>query len=110
MAVEDAAALAEALDLVDRKEHVPRTLQLWQSVRMRRAGQMQQASLVNGTLWHFEDGPEQRARDRGMRQEVEGKPFVRSPNQWSDPTTQRWCYSYDAEKEIRVAWEEVDRP
>ena len=65
---------------------------------------MQQASQVNGTLWHFADGPEQKARDEAMRPEVEGRQFIRSPNQWSDPTTQRWCFGYDAEAEVRRAW------
>ncbi|SPO05579.1 probable 2-polyprenyl-6-methoxyphenol hydroxylase and related FAD-dependent oxidoreductases [Cephalotrichum gorgonifer] len=105
MAVEDAAALAEALDLIDHKDDVERALYLWQDVRMKRTSQMQEASLINGTLWHFADGPEQRARDLAMRQEVEGKSFVSSPNQWTDPTTQRWCYGYDAEQEVRAAWE-----
>lgn len=105
MAVEDAAALAEALDLINHKNDVERALHLWQDVRMKRSSQIQEASLVNGTLWHFADGPEQRARDLAMRQEVEGTPFVSSPNQWSDPTTQRWCYGYDAEQEVRAAWD-----
>lgn len=105
MAVEDAAALAEALDLIDQKEQVASALQLWQQVRLQRTSQMQEASLINGTLWHFKDGPEQKARDQAMRNEVEGKAFVSSPNQWSDPTTQRWCYGYDAEEEVRLAWE-----
>ena len=55
---------------------------------------MQEASLLQGTLWHFADGPAQVARDAAMRPEVEGRPFSHSPNQWSDPATQMWCYAY----------------
>ena len=105
MAVEDGAALAEALRLISNVEEIPLALKTWEAVRIERTSQMQQASLLNGKLWHFPDGPEQEARDAGMRPEVEGKHFIRSPNQWSDPTTQRWCYGYDAEDEIRSAWE-----
>ncbi|EXJ57166.1 salicylate hydroxylase [Cladophialophora yegresii CBS 114405] len=105
MAVEDAAALAEAIQQVDTAKQLPEALRVWETVRIKRTSQMQEASLINGKLWHFADGPVQRARDEAMRPEVEGKQFVTSPNQWSDPTTQRWCYGYDAEEEIKQAWE-----
>ena len=36
---------------------------------------------------------------------VKGRYFMSSPNQWGDPTTQRWCYGYDAELAIRKEWE-----
>jgi len=105
MAVEDAAALAEAIDLADSVADLPQALGVWQSVRILRTSQMQEASLINGKLWHFPDGPEQRARDAATRAEVEGRQFTTSANQWSDPTTQRWCYGYDAEAEVKKAWE-----
>lgn len=66
---------------------------------------MQEASLLNGKLWHFPDGPLQRARDAAMRSETLEEPFSHSPNQWSDPATQMWCYGYDAEQEIDLVWE-----
>lgn len=103
MAVEDAAALAEAIHHAKDLQDLPRVLQLWESVRMERSGMMQEASLINGKLWHFADGPVQQARDEAMRPEVEGRVFTTSPNQWSDPATQRWCYGYDAEAEFRKA-------
>lgn len=105
MAVEDAAALAEAIDHAGSTKELSDVLHIWETVRIKRSGQMQEASLINGKLWHFADGPLQRARDEAMRPEVEGKQFVSSPNQWSDPTTQRWCYGYDAEWEVRQALE-----
>ncbi|KAJ9615640.1 hypothetical protein H2200_001715 [Cladophialophora chaetospira] len=104
MAVEDAAALAEAIDQAGTVKDLPEVLHVWETVRIKRTSEMQEASLINGKLWHFADGPFQRARDEAMRPEVEGKQFVTSPNQWSDPTTQRWCYGYDAEWEIKQAW------
>lgn len=55
---------------------------------------MQEASLLNSILWHFPDGPIQCERDKAMNPEVEGRPFSHSPNQWSDPATQMWCYGY----------------
>ncbi len=97
MAVEDAAGLAEALSMIRSKSELPTALNVFQTVRVKRANQMQEASLINGKLWHFADGPEQEARDKAMRPEVEGLHFDESPNQWSDPVTQAWCYAYDAE-------------
>lgn len=120
MAIEDGAALTEALDFVQQGPTTPTStlgdgglhddddaltdvLKIYESVRRERATQMQQASLVNGKLWHFADGPEQRARDAAMQAEVLGKPFARSPNQWSDPVTQSWAYGYDAVSAMRQA-------
>ena len=102
MAVEDGAALAEALHLISSPSQLPRALRLWETVRMERAGQMQEASLINGKLWHFADGPEQRARDAGTNAEVNRKPFERSPNQWSDRLAQRWTYGYSATEVISL--------
>ena len=107
MAVEDGAALAEVLSQMDSRDQLPTALELFQTERMRRSSQMQEASLVNGKIWHFPDGPEQRARDESMRPEVEGRPFMASANQWSDPVTQWWCYGHDAEAEMRKAWREA---
>ncbi|KAL2204839.1 FAD/NAD(P)-binding domain-containing protein [Sarocladium strictum] len=104
MAVEDGAALAESLSLIESKEDVGRALSIFEQVRMKRSYDMQSASLVNGILWHFPDGPEQEARDRGMKAEVEQRPYVQSTNQWSDPVTQLWAYAYDAEEAIRECW------
>jgi salicylate hydroxylase len=104
MAVEDGAALAEALSLISSNDDVGLALKVFEEVRMKRSYEMQSASLVNGVLWHYPDGPEQQARDRGMSAEVEGRPFVESTNQWSDPVTQLWAYGYDAEKAVIDAW------
>lgn len=104
MAVEDGAALGEILSHVKSREELPSAIRLFEKVRMERDYQMQEASLMNGKLLHFPDGPLQRARDEGMRPEVERKPFIESPNQWSDPVTQHWSYGYDAEEVAREAW------
>lgn len=109
MAIEDGAALAEVIDQIGTSEQLPEALDVFTRERMQRSGQMQSASLVNGKIWHFPDGPEQQKRDEAMRAEVEGKQFQRSANQWSDPVTQWWCYGYDAEKAVREAWQKRGR-
>src|SRR4051812_9075987 len=66
MAVEDGAALAEALNHAHSVDDIIPVLNVYQEVRIKRSSQMQQASLVNGVVWHFPDGPEQEARDAAM--------------------------------------------
>ncbi|RDL35133.1 Uncharacterized protein BP5553_07064 [Venustampulla echinocandica] len=104
MAVEDGGALATVLSLIDDASEIPAALESFEKERIKRGGAMQQASLLNGKLWHFADGPEQRLRDESMRPEVEGRSFSWSANQWSDPVTQWWAYGYDAEEEMEIAW------
>jgi len=110
MAVEDGAALAEVLNQLESRDQLQTALKAFETERIKRSSQMQEASLVNGKLWHFADGPEQQARDQAMRPEVEGKHFLVSPNQWSDPVTQWWCYGYDAEEAIVKAWKAAVPP
>lgn len=104
MAVEDGAALGQVLNLIQNTGQIPLALEDFEQVRMKRCYQMQEASLLNGKIWHFPDGTEQRARDLAMRPEVEGKHFLSSANQWSDPVTQWWAYGYNAEAEVVEAW------
>ncbi|KAJ6104926.1 hypothetical protein N7486_003615 [Penicillium sp. IBT 16267x] len=106
MAVEDGLALSRSLSKITDKEQLAECLSVFEKVRMQRAGQMQEASMLNSHLWHFADGPLQEARDAAMVPEVKGLSFSHSPNQWSDPATQMWCYGYDTEKAIDEAWEE----
>ncbi|PYH76830.1 salicylate hydroxylase [Aspergillus uvarum CBS 121591] len=106
MAVEDGVALARSLSYMQSPDDLTEALAIFEKVRMVRTSQMQEASLLNGKLWHFADGPLQEARDRAMAAEVDGLPFSHSPNQWSDPATQMWCYGYEAEREIDLAWAE----
>lgn len=102
MAFEDSAALALAIGSCPAGDpSLCASLRGFEKVRKRRVAQMQLASLKNGVTFHLPDGPEQRARDEGMRPEVEGAPFAKSPNLWSDPDTQVWVYGYDAEKDMK---------
>jgi len=107
MAMEDGAALAYVLSQLSSLEGLPFALRTFQRERIRRSGEMQEASMVNGLIWHFPDGPEQVARDETMRAEVDGRPFASSANQWSDPVTQAWAYGYDAEEAMERRWDEA---
>jgi salicylate hydroxylase len=104
MAVEDGAALARALGKISSTTEIQHALSIFEEVRGDRTRMMQDASLLNGQLWHFPDGPLQQARDEAMKPETLGIPFSHSPNQWSDPATQMWAYGYDAEGAIDEAF------
>lgn len=105
MAVEDGAALAVVLSEIETLDDLPSALKSFEKERIRRSTDMQNASMVNGIIWHFPDGREQEARDASMTAEVSGKPFTSSANQWSDPVTQQWAYGYDAESEMQETWD-----
>lgn len=104
IAIEDGAALATALSLIENSSSLTLALRVWEKERLQRASQMQEASRVNSVILHFPDGPEQEARDASMEAEVEGRRFLVSANQWSDPVTQWWAYGYDAEEAMEKAW------
>ncbi|GAB7329001.1 hypothetical protein MBLNU13_g00854t1 [Cladosporium sp. NU13] len=89
MAVEDAAALATALQDVRSHSDLVRVLRVFEEVRRERTRPMQQASSLNAQLLHFADGPEQQARDAAMEAEVLGLHFETSSNQWSHSLTQQ---------------------
>ncbi|OJD36897.1 salicylate hydroxylase [Diplodia corticola] len=108
-AVEDAASLATLISSISSKSELPTALRVFEELRIVRTAQVQQASFVNGRIFHFPDGPEQRARDEAMRAEADGKHYIQSPNGLSDPTTQIWLYSHDAEDEAGRAWEQETR-
>ncbi|KAI1874299.1 uncharacterized protein JN550_002878 [Neoarthrinium moseri] len=107
MAVEDGAAIAVAINRLHSTKELRFALKTFEVERIKRSGDMVDASAINGILWHFADGPEQQARDAAMRAEVEGRSFSSSANQWSDPVTQNWAYGYDAEKAMQDAWDQA---
>ncbi|KAJ9663158.1 hypothetical protein H2198_000919 [Neophaeococcomyces mojaviensis] len=109
IAVEDAAAVSAVLAQVEDTIKIADALRVFERVRMRRARGMQQASWLNGEIWHLEDGQAQRARDQGMGGDVEeeGDALMDwNANQWSDPVCQAWTYGYDAVKEVVREWDE----
>jgi salicylate hydroxylase len=106
MAVEDAAALAEALSFIQHRDQIAQAVAIYEAVRVPRASAMHEASYRHAYTMHLPDGPEQEARDMAMMAEVEGAHFIASPNQWSDPATQLWAYGHDPVKAVREAWVE----
>ncbi|KAI9019847.1 hypothetical protein DFJ74DRAFT_674689 [Hyaloraphidium curvatum] len=88
MAVEDAAALAEAVAALPLET----ALQVYQAVRIPRTETISSSANGNRTMFHMEDGPSQRQRDESLR---------KSHGQVSPAFHAAW--SYDAVQEIRKA-------
>lgn len=109
IAVEDAAAISAALACVEDPDEIGAALAVFETVRKERTEGMQQASWLNGEIWHIEDRTLQEARNEGMRGSLEGdaerKETEWSAVQWSDPACQAWTYGYDSVAEVMSAWE-----
>lgn len=65
--------------------------------RMPKASYKQQLSYLNGWLWHLDDGPAAKARNKTMEVELSGQIPLKSANLYGDPSTVLECYGYDAE-------------
>jgi salicylate hydroxylase len=81
-AIEDAAALA--LCLAEHRSDPELALDVYQALRIPRAGRIQQLSHSRKNINHLPDGPEQERRDAELRK---GDALVRSG----------WIYGYDVE-------------
>jgi salicylate hydroxylase len=120
MAVEDAAALAECLSLLnssttDKSDPVTdfptlsTVMTLFESIRKPRAEAVQRASLHAGNILHLPTGRAQEVRDAallrdGATERKEDREFVYGI---VDRRTRDWCYGYDAVEEVRREWKRV---
>lgn len=97
--MEDGAFLGRCIaQVVQGRISLAQAIGIYEEERMPKAHFKQQVSFLNGAIWHLPDGPAQEGRDRAMRVELEGRPFVRSPNLYGDPMTVLSVYAYDAEE------------
>jgi salicylate hydroxylase len=102
--MEDGAFLGKCIgQVLQSRISQAQAIQIYEKGRMPKAYIKQQVSFLNGAIWQLPDGPAQQARDKAMRLELEGKPFVRSSNLYGDPTTMLSVYAYDAEDHAEAA-------
>lgn len=124
LAVEDAASLAEALDLacpalkdtsdaqVDEVK-LKRAIGAFETVRKARARVVQEASLHAGNMAHIED-PQKRSRlyellrTDGADETIPFEPATITQREGyglADRKVRDWCYNYDVQGETRKAYE-----
>ncbi|KIK68672.1 hypothetical protein GYMLUDRAFT_92186 [Collybiopsis luxurians FD-317 M1] len=71
MAIEDAECLGRLFSHITRREQIPLLLKAYENIRFERATTTQRLSSESRGYFHLPDGPAQRARDAGMRAEME---------------------------------------
>ncbi|OIW25480.1 salicylate hydroxylase [Coniochaeta ligniaria NRRL 30616] len=105
--MEDGAFIARCIaKVIEGKLRLDEAVRIYEEERMPKAYMKQQVSFLNGAIWHLPDGPEQRARDKAMAPELQGKYFIRSSNLYGDPQTVLEVYGYDAEEHADNALEQ----
>ena len=96
--MEDGAFLGRCIaKVIEGKIRLNEAVRIYEEERMPKAFAKQQVSFLNGAIWHLPDGPEQEARDKAMKSELEGRYHVRSSNLYGDPRTVLEIYGYDVE-------------
>ena len=115
MAIEDAAVLGNLLSRLTHISQLKPLLYAYEALRLPRATETQESSRLNQTIFHLEDGEEQRARDESMREaaqrdrereasEDEGEG---SANQWADERKNEAQFGYDADEAADRWWAEI---
>ncbi|KAH9940626.1 hypothetical protein B0H21DRAFT_575727 [Amylocystis lapponica] len=124
MAIEDAATLGVLLSHVSARSQLAPLLHAYETLRLPRTADTQASSRLNQKIFHYPDGPEQEARDAGMRaamaaefemleRERAGLPppppatLDGNPNQWADRTKNEIQFGHDAEEVAERWWREV---
>ncbi|CCM06073.1 uncharacterized protein FIBRA_08320 [Fibroporia radiculosa] len=117
MAIEDAAVLGNLLSRISSILQLPALLQAYESLRLPRTADTQAASRLNQHVFHMSDGPQQEARDAGMREAMtkelekvqgnaETETFTGNPNQWADKKKTDAQFLYDADEAVDEWWRE----
>ncbi|KAI0085490.1 FAD/NAD(P)-binding domain-containing protein [Irpex rosettiformis] len=115
MAIEDAAVLGNLLSRITHISQLKPLLYAYETLRLPRATETQESSRLNQTIFHLEDGEEQRKRDDSMREAarqdkereaLEGQ-GEGSANQWADERKNEAQFGYDADQAADHWWAEV---
>ncbi|KAA1471780.1 FAD/NAD(P)-binding domain-containing protein [Dentipellis sp. KUC8613] len=115
MAIEDAAVLGVFFVHITDRSQIGPLLHAYEKIRYPRTSKTQLSARSNQRTFHYEDGPEQVARDNSMRQamlQLQGKAKgvpadnVGNANQWADKRLNQEQFNYDAELEAEKWWRE----
>jgi salicylate hydroxylase len=105
MAVEDAAVIGNLFSRLTSKAQIPAILKAYETVRLPRTSCTQASSRQNQHIFHLDDGPDQEARDKVMREVMSGAISTEGNlNQWADEKKNLLQFSYDADCEVDSFW------
>lgn len=130
MAIEDAAVLGSLLSHLSNPKQLHPLLLAYQSLRLQRTADTQMSARLNQRIFHYEDGPEQEARDADMRRAMavefaringgtshgngenahdrEGAEELQgNANQWADQRKNEIQFGYDADEVADKWWRDV---
>ncbi|KAI5923891.1 FAD binding domain-containing protein [Camillea tinctor] len=103
-AIEDGAVLGHLLGHMKAKSQLPKALKMYETLRKARGEAIVRETFKQRESFHMPDGPEQEARDRIFKLQLEtGKIEGAFPSRWTCPQVQPWLYGYDAYKEVEEA-------
>jgi salicylate hydroxylase len=106
MAIEDGSVLGNLFSHLTDASQIPYFLRAYETLRLSRTANTQAQSRLNQKIFHYEDGPEQEARDASMRAAMRGQ-TEGSANQWADKAKSKIQFSYDADAAAEEWWREV---
>ncbi|CCO31530.1 3-hydroxybenzoate 6-hydroxylase [Rhizoctonia solani AG-1 IB] len=106
MAIEDGSVLGNLFSHLTDASQIPYFLRAYETLRLSRTANTQAQSRLNQKIFHYEDGPEQEARDASMRAAMRGQ-TEGSANQWADKAKSKTQFSYDADAAAEEWWREV---
>lgn len=104
--IEDGAVLGYILAGLKSKDELPSALHLYERLRKKRGEAIVRETFAQRSVFHLEDGPEQRARDVLMLSKLGKTIDCKFPIRWQCPEFQPWLYGYDAKKEVEAALRE----
>lgn len=103
-AIEDGAVLGALFSKATRsiaRLHMQDILRIYEQLRKDRTARVVQKSADFRVIFHMEDGPLQKERDRILLHE---KPAHGFPFLFADPSIQDFLFGYDFAREVDVAW------
>lgn len=102
--IEDGAVLGRVLSYVQKREQLPKAVELFEQLRKSRGEKVARETFFQRHDFHMEDGPEQEERDRLFASQLgKSEADVKFPSRWNCPEVQPWLYGYDADAEVDEA-------
>ncbi|KAI1814937.1 hypothetical protein GGS20DRAFT_371350 [Poronia punctata] len=102
-AIEDGAVLGLLLGRIQTRQHLPKALRMYQTLRKARGDAIVKETFKQRDSFQMRNGPAQEARDELFLSQLGTEVKAPFPSRWTCPQVQSWLYGYDAYKEVEEA-------